>query len=90
MMVDSKGQVNASDVASSGRSIKKNASVGGHENSVHLYGEGLDLSGASHKWMLKMVLNTDGNINTLTGPGSGHYDYVGGIWFNSYTFTFRW
>ena len=53
MMVDSKGQVNASDVASSGRSIKKNASVGGHENSVHLYGEGLDLSGASHKWMLK-------------------------------------
>ena len=77
MMVDSKGQVNASDVASSGRSIKKNASVGGHENSVHLYGEGLDLSGASHKWMLKNGIKYGWKYKYSHGPGSGHYDYVG-------------
>ena len=77
MMIDSKGQVNASDVASSGRSIKKNASVGGHENSVHLYGEGLDLSGASHKWMLKNGIKYGWKYKYSHGPGSGHYDYVG-------------
>ena len=77
MMLDSKGQVNASDVASSGRSIKQNDKVGGHENSVHLYGEGLDLSGASHKWMRANGARYGWKYKYSHGPGSGHYDYVG-------------
>ena len=77
MMMDSKGQVNPSDVASSGRSIKQNEKVGGHENSVHLYGEGLDLSGASHKWMRANGARYGWKYKYSHGPGSGHYDYVG-------------
>ena len=77
MIRDSKGQVNGADVASSGRSIKKNAAVGGHPNSVHLYGEGLDVSGATHKWMLKNGIKYGWKYKYSHGPGSGHYDYVG-------------
>ena len=51
MMTASRGLVKGSDVASSGRSRSKNAQVDGHKNSVHLYGEGLDISGSSQTWM---------------------------------------
>ena len=77
MMMDSKGQVSATDVASSGRSIKHNAKVGGHENSVHLYGEGLDLSGSSHQWMRANGARYGWKYGYALGPNGGHYDYVG-------------
>ena len=77
MISDSKGQVTGADVASSGRSIKHNAKVGGHENSVHLYGEGLDVSGSTYKWMLKNGIKYGWKYKYSQGPGSGHFDYVG-------------
>jgi len=77
MMMDSKGQVSATDVASSGRSLKHNSKVGGHENSVHLYGEGLDLSGSSHLWMKANGARYGWKYGYALGPNGGHYDYVG-------------
>ena len=77
MISDSKGQVNGADVSSSGRSIKYNDKVGGHENSVHLYGEGLDVSGSTYKWMLKNGIKYGWKYKYSNGPNSGHFDYVG-------------
>ena len=77
MISDSKGQVNGADVASSGRSIKYNDKIGGHENSVHLYGEGLDVSGSTYKWMLKNGIKYGWKYKYSNGPNSGHFDYVG-------------
>ena len=77
MMMDSKGQVSATDVASSGRSVKYNDKVGGHENSVHLYGEGLDLAGSSHQWMRANGARYGWKYRYSLGPNGGHYDYVG-------------
>ncbi len=77
MISDSKGEVNGADVASSGRSIKYNDKIGGHENSVHLYGEGLDVSGSTYKWMLKNGIKYGWKYKYSNGPNSGHFDYVG-------------
>ena len=77
MMQVSKGQVKGSDIASSGRTRRKNTSVGGDPNSVHLYGEGLDISGSSEKWMKSNASRYGWNFGYNHGPGSGHYDYEG-------------
>ena len=77
MMQVSKGQVKGSDIASSGRTRRKNTSVGGDPNSVHLYGEGLDLSGSSAIWMKSNASRYGWNFGYNHGPGSAHYDYEG-------------
>ena len=77
MMQVSKGQVKGSDIASSGRTRRKNTSVGGDPNSVHLYGEGLDISGSSERWMKSNASRYGWNFGYNHGPGSGHYDYEG-------------
>ena len=77
MMAASNGMVKGSDVASSGRSPAKNASVKGDKNSVHLYGEGLDISGSSNVWMRNNASRFGWNYGYSHGPGSGHYDYEG-------------
>ncbi len=77
MMQASNGMVKGSDVASSGRSPSKNKEVDGHKNSVHLYGEGLDISGSSNTWMKNNASRFGWNYGYSHGPGSGHYDYKG-------------
>ena len=77
MMKASNGMVKGSDVASSGRSPSKNKEVDGHKNSVHLYGEGIDISGSSNAWMKNNASRFGWNYGYSHGPGSGHYDYKG-------------
>ena len=77
MMQASNGMVKGSDVASTGRSPSKNKEVDGHKNSVHLYGEGLDISGSSNTWMKNNASRFGWNYGYSHGPGSGHYDYEG-------------
>ena len=77
MMRDSKGKVKGSDVASSGRSKKKNSAVGGHPNSVHMYGEGLDISGSSLTWLKSNSSRYGWKLGYQHGVGSGHFDYKG-------------
>ena len=78
MMKDSKGAITGSDVASSGRSPKKNASIpGSHSNSVHLYGEGLDVSGSTGRWMRQNGARYGWKYGYSHGEGSHHFDYVG-------------
>ena len=77
MMTASRGLVKGSDVASSGRSRSKNAQVDGHKNSVHLYGEGLDISGSSQTWMKNNASRFGWKYGYSHGEGSGHYDFEG-------------
>ena len=77
MIRDSKGVVKGADVASSGRSAKKNSAVGGHPNSVHMYGEGLDISGSSLNWLKANSSRYGWKLGYQHGVGSGHFDYKG-------------
>ena len=77
MMAASNGMVKGSDVASSGRSKTQNAAVDGHKNSVHLYGEGVDISGSSNTWMKNNASRFGWDYGYSHGSGSGHYDFKG-------------
>ena len=76
-MAASNGMVKGSDVASSGRSKTQNAAVDGHKNSVHLYGEGVDISGSSNTWMKNNASRFGWDYGYSHGSGSGHYDFKG-------------
>ena len=77
MMRVSNGLVKGSDVLSSGRSLSANKSVNGHKNSVHLYGEGLDISGSSATWMKNNASRFGWNYGYSHATGGGHYDFQG-------------
>ena len=78
MMKDSKGQVKASDIASSKRSPAKNAAVGGVSKSNHLGGNALDIHGSSQNWMRRHGKRYGWNINDYSGSHGGHFDFKGG------------
>lgn len=77
MMKDSKGVVKGSDIASSQRSRSKNAAVGGARNSNHLYGNALDIHGASQTWMRKNGARYGWNVHDYAGSHGGHFNYRG-------------
>ena len=73
----SNGLVRAADIASSTRSPKKNAAVGGVPNSNHLHGEAVDIHGASKVWMKQNGM-AHGWKNLVYSGHDGHFDYRGG------------
>ena len=75
MIADSGGRVKGSDVASSGRSTTKNAAVGGHPNSSHMYGEGLDIHGSSGAWMKQYGSNYNWSWASNYRGHSGHFNF---------------
>ena len=78
MMSDSKGVVKGSDIASSQRSVAKNASLpGAAKNSNHLYGNALDIHNASQTWMKANGKKYGWNINDYRGSHGGHFDFKG-------------
>ena len=79
MLVDSGGVVKGSDIASSGRSRAKNASLSGSDpNSHHLYGEAMDIHGDSKQWIIdngaKYGWQWSGDYG---GSHTGHFYYDG-------------
>jgi len=77
MMLDSKGVVKGSDIASSQRSRKKNADVDGASNSNHLYGNALDIHGSSQTWMRANGKKYGWIVNDYKGSHGGHFDFKG-------------
>jgi hypothetical protein len=79
MMVDSGGIVKGSDIASSGRSKIKNASLKGADpNSHHLYGEAVDIHGDSKQWMIENASKYGWEWSgDYGGSHDGHFKYVG-------------
>lgn len=77
MMKDSRGSVKGSDIASSKRSRSKNSAVGGARNSNHLYGNALDIHGASQTWMRKNGARYGWHVHDYAGSHGGHFNYKG-------------
>ena len=79
MLSDSGGIVKGSDIASSGRSQIKNASLSGSDpNSHHLYGEALDIHGDSKEWMIKNGSKYGWQWSgDYGGSHTGHFYYNG-------------
>ena len=78
MMLDSKGVVKGSDIASSQRSVAKNASLpGAAKNSNHLYGNALDIHNASQTWMRANGKKYGWIVNDYKGSHGGHFDFKG-------------
>ena len=77
VMKESNGIVNPKDIYSSTRSPEKNAAVGGVENSNHLFGNAMDIHGASKAW-LKESGTKYGWKNLVYGGHDGHFDFVKG------------
>jgi len=75
MIQDSGGRVKGSDVASSGRSKAKNDAVGGHQNSTHMYGEGLDIHGTSSAWMKQNDMRYGWKWASGYTGHSGHFNF---------------
>ena len=75
MIADSGGRVKGTDVASSGRSREKNARVGGHPNSTHMYGEGLDIHGSSGQWMRQNGSNYNWMWSSSYKGHPGHFNF---------------
>lgn len=78
MMQDSNGIVKGSDIASSKRSVSKNAAVGGVPNSNHLYGNALDIHGGSQTWMRSHGRKYGWVIQDYAGSHGGHFNFHGG------------
>ena len=79
MMDASYGHINTSrDMASSTRSVAKNNSVGGDQNSHHLHGEATDIHGGSQAWM-KQNGGKFGwvHVNYPGDTHGGHFKYTG-------------
>lgn len=72
------GGVKGSDVASSRRSVKKNEEVGGVPNSAHLYGNAIDIHGASKAWLIGNSKKY-GWVRNNYMPDSWHWDFKGGV-----------
>ena len=64
-------------VASSGRSKSKNDAIGGHPNSAHMYGEGLDINGPGYEWLKQNGPRYGWKYKYNHGPGSAHFQFVG-------------
>jgi muramidase (phage lysozyme) len=76
MMSDSKGVVRGSDIASSQRSVAKNASLpGAAKNSNHLYGNALDIHGSSQTWMRRNGKKYGWIVNDYDRSHGGHFDF---------------
>lgn len=72
------GGVKGSDVASSKRSRAKNDSIpNSAKNSAHLYGEAIDIHGASKAWMIDNSDSYGWKRNNYMAD-SWHWDYKGG------------
>ena len=70
------GGISGSDVASSKRSVSKNAAVGGVANSAHLGGNAIDIHGASKAWMINNSEQYGWKRNNYMND-SWHWDYTG-------------
>ncbi len=79
MMKASYGHINTSrDMASSTRSVAKNNSVGGDQNSHHLHGEATDIHGGSQEWMKRNGGNYGWvHVNYPGDTHGGHFKYTG-------------
>ena len=77
MIQDSNGIVKGSDIASSKRSVSKNAAVGGVPNSNHLYGNALDIHGGSQTWMRSHGRKYGWVVQDYSGSHGGHFNYHG-------------
>ena len=77
MVQDSNGIVKGSDIASSKRSVSKNAAVGGVPNSNHLYGNALDIHGGSQTWMRSHGRKYGWIVQDYAGSHGGHFNYHG-------------
>ena len=65
------------DVSSSQRSRSKNSAVGGHPNSTHLYGEGLDIIGESMRQLKIHGPKVGWKYGYNHGANSAHFNYTG-------------
>ena len=70
------GGVKGGDVASSKRSVSKNAAVGGVANSAHLGGNAIDIHGLSKAWMIENSEQYGWKRNNYMND-SWHWDYTG-------------
>ncbi len=75
MMVDSKGIVKGSDIASSQRSPEKNKFVGGVSGSKHLSGTAMDIHGASNSWIRRNGSKYGWYANDYDGSHGGHFEF---------------
>jgi hypothetical protein len=77
MMADSGGAVKPSDVASSKRSLQKNAAVGGATNSPHLRGVAMDIHGSSGAWIRQHGHKYGWKPHDYSGTHGGHFVFGG-------------
>ena len=78
MMIDSKGVVKGSDIASSQRSKEYNASLpGASPTSHHLYGNAIDIHGDSNDWIRKHGAKYGWKPNDYKGTHGGHFEFKG-------------
>lgn len=77
MMADSGGAVKPSDVASSKRSLQKNAAVGGATNSPHLSGVAMDIHGSSGEWIRQHGHKYGWKPHDYSGTHGGHFVFGG-------------
>lgn len=70
------GGVKGTDVASSRRSAKKNAAVGGVPGSAHLGGNAIDIHGSSKAWMIENSDKFGWKRNNYMAD-SWHWDFTG-------------
>ena len=77
MMQDSGGLVKPSDVASSKRSVQKNASVDGATNSPHLRGVAMDIHGTSNQWIRQNGHKYGWKPHDYSGTHGGHFVFGG-------------
>ena len=77
MMADSGGAVKPSDVASSKRSLQKNAAVGGATNSPHLRGVAMDIHGSSGEWIRQHGHKYGWKPHDYSGTHGGHFVFGG-------------
>jgi hypothetical protein len=77
MMQDSNGIVKPSDVASSKRSIAKNAEVDGATNSPHLRGIAMDIHGTSNAWIRQNGYKYGWKPHDYSGTHGGHFIFGG-------------
>lgn len=77
MMADSNGAVKPSDIASSKRSLQKNAEVGGVTNSPHLRGVAMDIHGTSSAWIRQHGHKYGWKPHDYSGTHGGHFVFGG-------------
>lgn len=77
MMQDSGGIVKPSDVASSKRSVAKNAAVDGAKNSPHLRGIAMDIHGTSNQWIRQNGHKYGWKPHDYSGTHGGHFVFGG-------------